>query len=265
MLHRKLLRTVKHNAPFINTLDPLTRSLIAYYVPTNFKFLNLCGGEDLYLTGTNLNSFFSDGPRAGMTSIAGNSGNTGTYTGRLVSRDDLVKDGYTFAVWIFPQTATSQIFGYGNIGLTSTVSAELQTGPVIRMITNGTALSTPVYSLLNTWSHIAVTAGNIGNTMKIYINGILAAESAALAANLGTLTNPALTIGTRSVNNATRNYQGKTSEMGVWLRQLSAGEIFQVYQNGERMFNKMANFNSLLSGTPRLGKSPFFTFIKSTK
>lgn len=78
-----------------------------------------------------------------------------------------------------------------------------------------------------TWQHVAVTWN--GSKAAFYVNGINAGQDTGCSGNLPDSDNP-VTIGRR--NDSTRYFEGLIDDVRIYNKVLSAGEIWQLYQDG---------------------------------
>ncbi|MCA0353706.1 MAG: hypothetical protein LCH85_17065 [Chloroflexi bacterium] len=168
-------------------------------------------------------------PTCPIAAQTGRYGNAATFDGLndyLQTSVSLAPTAYTQAVWVYP-TSTDSNF-HGIVGYDGGILA--QRAPSIYMFqagrvqigfgdgTNWNSLSTSgVVLSSNTWSHIATTFD--GTTMRLYINGVEQANSAAAA---GKVPYPISTLRVGRIDNY---FKGSIDELSLFDRALSASEV----------------------------------------
>lgn len=94
------------------------------------------------------------------------------------------------------------------------------------------------------WTHIAGTYD--GTTVKVYVNGILQATTAAASGNGSGGVADFRISGRRG---GTALYSGMVDEVAVWSRGLSADEVLQIYNNGKANAYPLTDTPSLYGTT----------------
>jgi hypothetical protein len=83
----------------------------------------------------------------------------------------------------------------------------------------------------NTWYNVVLSADGIGQTVKLYVNGILDQEGLALEKNIQIPTKE-FKIG-NGYSGAVYSINGYIDEVGLWNRGLSASEVSTLYNLGQ--------------------------------
>lgn len=148
----------------------------------------------------------------------------------------------TVDAWVFPQTfaSHSDVFVARDGGTAGTRSWNFQAHhdgfapaclnkPAFSMFIDGSnvfACGTTTLPL-NQWSHLAATFD--GSTIRIYVNGVLEGQSAAVG-NLDAAVGTSLTIG--ALGGAFDFFKGLVDEVEVFSRALNASEITAIFTAG---------------------------------
>lgn len=109
-------------------------------------------------------------------------------------------------------------------------------------VTTDTSLS------INTWYHVVVTrsGSGSGDTVKIYVNGSSVSLTNVFGTDpskVGTSSFP-LNIGNYN-NDTTSLFEGMIDEVGIWTRELTSGEVTQLYNSGNGLSYPFGNAYTL--------------------
>lgn len=143
----------------------------------------------------------------------------------------------TVSLWIRPEllTGTRLLFDFGGSdnGIAMRINANQLQAAVVNA--NTSVSVTTGFTAANTWSHVAMVYA--GNTLRMYVNGVLAAENTNLSFSTVAATTNNSRLGFHNSGNAFRvnasaYYRGRMDDLRVIDANLSAAEIAQLMNDG---------------------------------
>lgn len=233
----------------INCAHPLARGLVGFWL------FNEGGGDKAYDLsgygnhGTLTNMAFPPTVNSGWIPAKFGTGLSFDGTDDYVSITDNssldISDEITLEVWVYltsyPTNDTAFVGKYRNYGM-----GIKGTTHVLSYHEVGNTVGLSVVPL-NQWNHLVVTAKNIGDEVKFYMNGELNRERTDWTVNL-TTNNNSLGIG----YDETFTYlNGLIDQVRIYNRALSATEIRELYTNPFGMFTNPFEIGMLY--TPPIG------------
>ena len=156
------------------------------------------------------------------------------------SPDFKLTNSLTIEGWIFPRQQNSGcIFSRADnrLGVDCWILSMSPTNSISFQIMNGSnqvaTIQAPIRT--NQWSYIAATLEGTNGALKLYTNGVLAAQTNTTVrprANLDPAQEPALGIGNHGGNYAQSPFNGLIDEISLFSRALSQSEIQSIYGAG---------------------------------
>lgn len=145
-------------------------------------------------------------------------------------------DGFTLEAWVYPRQYAGLILfrGDNRPGLDAWSLDAYQNGKVNFQIvdTSGNVANVLAPLALNQWQHVASTWDRVSHTLKLYLNGILAAQTDTFllpSANLDPGSEPAVGIGNHGGTVHQFPFNGLIDEPAIYSHALDANEIQAIY------------------------------------
>lgn len=120
----------------------------------------------------------------------------------------------TIEGWIFPESSTFSRVFFAQSSSSNFISITYaNNNSIIFYVNNTISAQTDAGTFpINQWNHFAVTRNFIGNSIQIYLNGILQSTNSAGSSSVGT--DNIMTIGSRT--NLAQFFKGNIDELRIW-------------------------------------------------
>ena len=213
---------------FTTADSPLTANLLVHLTLDNAD-LSGTTVKDIALAADNFNN------TSALTNQAGIIGQSFYFNGSNSSVTSLSSDiiptvaAATISCWM-KTTNTANGNYLVNVEGAWVIQYQGANGGVIAFLDGSSTGNPTANASLNNgaWHHII--AANDGTTTRLYVDGTLRNTYAETIYNLNSLTRQTA-IGSR-YDGASFRYTGNVDDVGIWSRNLSAGEVNQIYTNG---------------------------------